>query len=193
MAKRSAYVGSGASRTSIPKMGKCYPIAHFLDFGGISNLYSQPNRLTEQAIKKVSHGSHQSPQSHFAVPTMEGMALGPSPVRTLACLAAHRAAAQKYTRPSTAEGKAARFFRGTKLPFRHGGEEENWAGKAPRGGRGSLRLFGRGNDDVGYGQAARGAARCQAEARCAYDQSRNVVLFQGDRARDSTFDQGFRW
>src|SRR5271167_2690258 len=37
------------------------------------------------------------------------------------------------------------------------------------------------------------AARCQAEARCAYDQSRNVVLFQGDRARDSTFDQGFRW
>jgi hypothetical protein len=32
------------------------------------------------------------------------------------------------------------------------------------------------------------AARCYAEARCAYNQSRNVVLFQGDRARDSTFD-----
>jgi len=159
---------------------------------------------------------------------MEGMALGPSPVRTLASLAAHRADAQKYTGPSTGEGKAARFFHGTKLPisletkgegetnrgtklrFRHGGEEENWAGKAPKGGQGSLRLFGRGNDDVWYGQGARGAAspvpgrypgkpiptaaaaRCQAEARCAYDQSRNVVLFQGDRARDSTFDQGFR-
>jgi hypothetical protein len=89
-----------------------------------------------------------APQSHFAVPTMEGMALGPSPVRTLASLAAHDADAQKYTGPSTAEGKAARFLhgtklpmsletkgggetkRGTKLPFRHGGEEENWAGKA---------------------------------------------------------------
>jgi hypothetical protein len=111
-----------------------------------------------RAIKKVSHGSHQSPQSHFAVPTMEGMALGPPPVRTLASLAAHRADAQKYTGPSTAEGKAVRFFHGTKRPFRHGGEEENWAGKAPRGRRGSLLLFGRGNDDVWYGQAARGAA-----------------------------------
>src|SRR5271167_843637 len=94
----------------------------------------------------------------------------PPPVRTLASLAAHRANVQKYTGPSTAEGKAARFFHGTKLPisletkgggetnrgtklrFRHGGEEENWAGKAPRGGRGSLRLFGRGNDDVGTGR-----------------------------------------
>jgi hypothetical protein len=129
----------------------------------------------EWAIKKVSHGSHQSPQSHFAVPIMEGMALGPLPVRTLASLAAHYADPQKYTGSSTAEGKAARFFhgtklpisletkgggetkRGTKLPFCHGGEEENWAGKAPRRGRGSLRLL-RGNDDVGYGQVARGAA-----------------------------------
>src|SRR5271167_3522132 len=158
---------------------------------------------------------------------MEGMALGPSPVRTLGCLAAHRPNARKYADPSTAEGKAARFFHGTKLPisletkgggetnrgtkrpFHHGGEEENWAGKAPRGGRGSLRLFGRGNDDVGMGRRREEgkpgtgrypgkpiptatAARCQAEARCAYDQSRNVVLFQGDRARDSTFNQGFR-
>src|SRR5271157_4555772 len=157
-------------------MGKCYPIIRFLDLGGISHLYSQPNRLMARAIKKVSHGSHQSHQSHFAVPTMEGMALGPSPVRTLASLAAHHADPQKYTGPSTAEGKAARFFhgtkppisletkgggetkRGTKLGFRHGGEEENWAGKAPRGGRGSLRLFGRGNDDVWYGQGERGAA-----------------------------------
>src|SRR5271167_1322568 len=107
---------------------------------------------------------------------MEGMALGPSPVRTLGCLAAHRPNARKYADPSTAEGKAARFFhgtklpisletkgggetnRGTKLPFRHGGEEENWAGKAPKGRRGSVRLFGRGNGDVWYGQAARGAA-----------------------------------
>ncbi len=72
-------------------MGKCYPIVRFLDFGGISHLYSQPNRLMERAIKKVSHGSHQSPQSHFAVPTMEGMALVPLPVRTLASLAAHHA------------------------------------------------------------------------------------------------------
>ena len=124
----------------------------------------------------MSHGSHQSPQSHFAVPTIGGMALGPSPVRTLGCLAAHRPNARKYADPSTAEGKAARFFHGTKLPislgkkgggetnrgtkrpFHHGGEEENWAGKAPRGGRGSLRLFGCGNGDVWYGQAARGAA-----------------------------------
>jgi hypothetical protein len=58
----------------------------------------------------MSHGSHQPPQSHFAVPTMEGMALGPSPVRTLASLAARRADAQKYAGPSTAEGKVARFF-----------------------------------------------------------------------------------
>ena len=173
-------------------MGKCYRVTHFLDFTGISHLYPQPNRLMARAIKKVSHGSHQSPQSHFAVPTMEGMALGPLPVRSLSSLTAHHADPQKYTGSSTAKGKAARFFHGTKLPFRHGGEEENWAGKAPGGGRGSLRLFGRGNDDVWYGQAARGAARFQAEARCVYDQSRNVVLFQGDHARDSTFDQGFR-
>jgi hypothetical protein len=83
---------------------------------------------------------------------MEGMALGQSPVRTLGCLAAHRTNARKYADPSTAEGKAACFFHGTKLlisletkgggetnggtkiPFRHGGKEENWAGKAPRGG-----------------------------------------------------------
>jgi hypothetical protein len=68
-------------------MGKCYPITRFLDCCGISHLYSQPNAVMERAIKKVSHGSHQSPQSHFAVPTMEGMALGPRPVRTLASLA----------------------------------------------------------------------------------------------------------
>ena len=111
-------------------MGKCNRVTHFLDFTGISYLYPQPNRLMARAIKKVSHGSHQSPQSHFAVPTMEGMALGPSPVRTLASLAAHHADPQKYTGPSTAEGKAARFFHGT----------------------------GRGNEDVWYGQAARGAA-----------------------------------
>jgi hypothetical protein len=123
-------------------MGKCYPIVRFLDFGGSSHLYSQPNRLMERTIKNVSHGSHQSPQSHFAVPTMEGMALDPSPVRALASLAAHRAGAQKYTGPSTPEGGR---------------------GKVPGG------------------------------SRCAYDQSRNVVLFQGDRARECTFDQGFRW
>jgi hypothetical protein len=89
----------------------------------------------ERVIKKVSHGLASLPQSHFAVPTMEGMALGPPPVRTMASLAAHHAAT-----------------------FRHGGEEENWAGKAPPGGRGSLRRFGGGNDDVWYGQAAQGAA-----------------------------------
>src|SRR5271166_4463280 len=142
-------------------MGKCYPTIYFLDLGGISHLYSQPNRLMARAIKKVSHGSHQSPQSHFAVPTMEGMALGPPPVRTLASLAAHRADAQKYTGPSTAEGQAARFFhgtklpislekkgggetnRGTKLPFRHGGEEENWAGKGPGRARLSTAVWAR--------------------------------------------------
>jgi hypothetical protein len=66
--------------------------------------------------------------------------------------------------PSTAEGKAGRFFHGTKLPLCHGGQKENWAGKAPRGGRGFLRLFGRGNDDVWYGQAARGAASPVSDA-----------------------------
>jgi hypothetical protein len=117
-----------AGRTSIPKMGKRYPITRFLDFGGISHLCSQPNPFMARAIKRVSHGSHQSPQSHFAVPTMEGMALGPLPVRTLASLAADRADAQKYTGPSTAEGKAARFLRGTKLPIsletKGGGERQ---------------------------------------------------------------------
>src|SRR5215831_11479861 len=93
-------------------MGKCYPIIRFWIFGGISHLYSQSNRLMERAIKKVSHGSHQSPQSHFAVPTMEGMARGPLPARTLASLTAHHADAQKYTGPPTAEGKAARFSGG---------------------------------------------------------------------------------
>jgi hypothetical protein len=91
---------SNGNPTSIPKMGKCYPIIHFLDFNRIPHLYSQPNHLMARAIKKVSRGSHQSPQSHFAVPTIEGMALGPSPVRTLASLAAHRANAHKYTGPS---------------------------------------------------------------------------------------------
>jgi hypothetical protein len=150
---------------------------------------------------------------------MEGMALGPSPVRTLASLAAHRADAQKYTGPSTAEGKAARSFHGTKLPisleakgggetnrgtkltFRHGGEEENWVGKAPRGARLFYGSLGAGMTTFGTGKRREerqadptaAATRCQAEARCAYDQSRNVVLFQGDRARDSTFNQGFRW
>jgi hypothetical protein len=104
-----------ATLASIPKMGKCNPIIRFLNCCGISHLYSQPNRLMAKVIKKVSHGSHQSPQSHFAVPTMEGMALGPSPVRTIASLAAHRADAEKYTGPSTAEGKPARSSQGTKV------------------------------------------------------------------------------
>ncbi len=34
-------------------MGKCYPITRFLDFGGISNFYSQPNSLMELAINKT--------------------------------------------------------------------------------------------------------------------------------------------
>src|SRR5271157_4297597 len=33
-------------------MGKCYPITRFLDFGVISHLYSQPNRLMGLAINK---------------------------------------------------------------------------------------------------------------------------------------------
>jgi len=104
---------------------------------------------------------------------MEGMALGPLPVRSLASLTAHHADPQKYTGPSTAEGKAARFFhgtklpisletkgggetnRGTKLPFCHGGEEENWAGKAPRGGR----RFG----CLGAGMTASGRGRRREE------------------------------
>ncbi len=104
------------------------------------------------------------------MPTMERMALGPSPVRTLASLAAHRAEAQKYTGPSTAGGKAARFFHGTKLPisletegggetnrgtnlpFRHGGEEENWAGKAPRGGEALYGCLGAGMTTFGTGR-----------------------------------------
>src|SRR5271165_3040435 len=199
-------------------MGKCYPIIHFLDFGGILHLYSQPNRLMERVIKKVSHGSHQSPQSHFAVPTMEGMALGPSPVRTLASLAAHHADPQKYTGPSTAEGKAARFFHGTKPPIsletkggvrqigqqsyrfatvartRTGRERFLWEGEALYGCLGAewRRLVRAGGARSGKPIPTAAAARRQAEARWAYDQSRNVVLFQGDRARDSTFDQGFR-
>jgi hypothetical protein len=86
----------------------------------------------ERAIKKVSHGSHQSPQSHFAVPTMEGMALGPSPVRTLASLAAHRADAQKYTGPTT------------KVGVRQIGEQSYGFAKVTRRRTGRERLLGEG-------------------------------------------------
>src|SRR6516162_6088800 len=57
-------------------------------------------------IKKVSHGSHKSPPSHFAVPTIGGMALSPSLVRTLSRAAAHRANSQQYPGPTTREGKS---------------------------------------------------------------------------------------
>src|SRR5271157_1684754 len=119
-----------ASRTSIPKMGKCYPIIHFLDFGGISHLYSQSNRLMERAIKKSV--SWVSPVSTVPFRGAYNGAYGSWPITgsDSTSLAAHHPDPQKYTGPSNAEGKAARFFHGT----------------------------GRGNDDVGYGQAARGAA-----------------------------------
>src|SRR6516162_6912510 len=62
-----------------------------------------------------------APQSHFAVPTMEGVALGPLPVRTLASPATHHADPRKLQRPLHCRGQAAHFFHGTKLAFRYGG------------------------------------------------------------------------
>src|SRR5271167_1492505 len=47
---------------SLPKMGKCYQIKHFLDFLRIQLENSQPKNLMTLEIKKVSHQSHQSPK-----------------------------------------------------------------------------------------------------------------------------------
>jgi hypothetical protein len=124
-----------------------------------------------RAIKKLSHGSHQSPQSHFAVPTMEGMAFVPSPVRTLAGLAPHHADLRNTPAPPLPRARLHVFSRnklpisleakgggetkrGKKRPFRHGGEE-NWAGKAPRG----RRRFG----CLGAGMTASGTGRRREE------------------------------
>ena len=57
---------------SLPKMGKCYQIKHFLDFLRIQLENPQPKNLMTLEIKKVSHQSHQSPQSHFDVLTKYG-------------------------------------------------------------------------------------------------------------------------
>jgi hypothetical protein len=50
-----------------------------------------------------------APQSHFAVPTMEGMAFVPLPVRTTASNSP-TPTLRNTPSPCTAEGKAARFF-----------------------------------------------------------------------------------
>jgi hypothetical protein len=113
-------------------MGKCYQITHFLDLRGISPKYSQPNCLIIFQLKKVSHWSHWSPQSHFAVFTMKDMALRKSPVRTAAMLAANRANAQKSTGPSTAQGKA----RVALNALRHGGRADCLPEKLLRAGDG---------------------------------------------------------
>jgi hypothetical protein len=144
-----------ATQASIPKMGKCYPITHIFDFCWIKHLYSQPKNMKALEIQKVSHGSHQSPQSHFAVPTIEGMPLGPSPVWTLACLAAYRAGAQK---PPLSRASLACFFSrnqatdlvgnkrwgvrqmGNKATVRRCGEDENLAGRLLGGAAGRARL-----------------------------------------------------
>ncbi len=136
----------------------------------------------ERAIKKVSHGSHQSPQSHFLVPTMEGMALGPLPVRTLASLAAHRPDAQKYTGPSTAEGKAARFF--TEQSYRFA--------TVPRRRTGRESLFGEGEalyGCLGAGRTTLGTGRrCeerQARYRTVPGQADPTAAGQGARPKPS--------
>jgi hypothetical protein len=142
---------------SIPKMGKCYPIIRSLDFGGISPLYSQPSRLMARAINKVSHGSHQSPQSYFGC------------IQWRAWLSAdHRFALWRHAgegeaRPSTA----------------------GWAREWPLVGRA---------EGARRGKPIPQRPRQDASPKPgAYDQSRNVVLFHGDHAHESTFDQGFRF
>jgi hypothetical protein len=51
----------------IPKMGKCYEITHFLDFLGISSLFSHPNNLITFVIKKSVSLVPLVPTVHFAV------------------------------------------------------------------------------------------------------------------------------
>jgi hypothetical protein len=131
---------------------------------------------------------------------MEGMALGLLPVRPLACLAAQRANAQKYAGPFAPEGKAACFFAEQSYRFptvaRRRTGREGLLGAGEGEGEGLFGWLGAGMTTFGTGRRheegqanpTAAAARCQAEARSAYDQSRNVVLFHGDHARDSAFD-----
>jgi hypothetical protein len=115
----------------------------------------------------------------------------------LVYLAARLADGQQYTGPFTPEGKAACFFHGTKLPIsletkggdetngrsklpsRHGGEEQVLTGRAARGGRrggqGSLPLVGRGNDR----QAARTAAS-QSHNGCGKVRGRSSVCLRSN-------------
>jgi hypothetical protein len=128
--------------------------------------------------------------------------LCPSPVRTAALRAAHRANAEKSTGPVTAPGEAGVAWNG--LP--HGGRTDRLPEKLlgpaagsrrklppPWGGAGRRRSGGPGTGRCPGGpiklQLRCGAGR---ERWCAYEQSRNVLSFHGHYARDSTFDQGFR-
>src|SRR5271167_3210496 len=134
---------------------------------------------------------------------MEDMALRKSPVRTLACLTANRANAQKSTGPATPAGKA----RVALNALKHGGRTDpagcrkSFCGRAT--GRGRLCTAGSGRKLPpplgGVNRRSSGGSiklrRRHGAGRVAWrvcEQSRNVLSFHGHYARDSTFYQGFR-
>jgi hypothetical protein len=149
------------TRASSLKMGKCRSIIQIFDSVWISNLYSQPNNLTALAINKsVSSVSLVSTVSFRRAYNRRYVS---RPITGLDFSVSYRPPCRRSETPTPLLSRARlHFFHGTKLPFRRCGEEEDLAGKVPRGGRqgglGSLRLGRRGNDHLRDGRAVRGAA-----------------------------------
>jgi hypothetical protein len=135
--------------------------------------------------------------------------LRPSLVRTASLLDAHRANAPKSPGPVTVPGEARVALNG--LPPRRW--RRPLPPKASGGDGGGQALYGWFQPEIaaplgrGRPQQERRApyrtvpgrvdpiavaAWCRAR-RCADEQSRNVLSFHGHNARDSTFDQGFRF
>jgi hypothetical protein len=126
------------------------------------------------------------------------LGLRPQPVRTAALRAARRANGQKKHRPQArlewlgtasstevhrplarkASGGGGRRGGPSSVPLVPGGNDRHlWEGQTAGG------AVGRSNCGCGVVPGARGGAD---------EQSRNVLSFHGDYARDSTFYQGFR-
>ena len=129
------------------------------------------------------------------------LGLRPSPVRTAALLAAHRAIAPKSTAPVTAPGEARVAWNG----LQHGGRSdrlpEKLLGAAGDGEGPALYRGFQPEITATFGRGTAGGAVSRSNCGCgvvpsarggAYEQSRNVLSFHGHYARDSTFYQGFR-
>jgi hypothetical protein len=113
---------------------------------------------------------------------MEDMASRKSPVRTLGCLTANLTNGQKCTSPSSAAGKA----RVALNALKHGGHTD------PAGAGKSFSRRARPRTGRYLGEPIKWPPwRGVCTRQWAYEQSRNVLEFQGDYARDYTFSQGF--